>query len=93
MKTIEKRLTISGRVQGVGFRYFTSKEASRRNLDGWVKNLSDGRVEVFLSGEEKAVREMINRLNEGPAAAVVKDVAEVPVANANPPKGFSILRS
>ncbi|MEX0647769.1 MAG: acylphosphatase [Balneolaceae bacterium] len=93
MNIIKKKLTISGHVQGVGFRYFTSTEAKQRNLNGWVKNKDDGTVEVLLSGEKNHVQEMIARLHEGPASAVVNNVREVPVKNNNQPDGFNILRS
>lgn len=93
MGTVKKHLSISGQVQGVGFRYFTSKEASRKNLNGWVKNLPDGSVEVFLAGEEHKVEEMIKKLNDGPAAAVVESVNELPVTDTPEVSGFEIRRS
>ena len=67
-------LFISGRVQMVGFRAFTSRRASEIGIDGWVRNLPDGRVEAVLEGEEDRVTAMLEELNRGPSAARVKDV-------------------
>jgi acylphosphatase len=66
---------VSGRVQGVFFRQATADHAERLALDGWVRNLSDGRVEVLLEGEEAAVRELAAWLEQGPPKAKVTAVA------------------
>ncbi|MBX9754373.1 MAG: acylphosphatase [Pseudomonadaceae bacterium] len=65
---------VSGRVQGVAFRQHTDAQAQRLELDGWVRNLADGRVEVLMEGEEAAVRELSDWLAQGPAAAKVAAV-------------------
>jgi acylphosphatase len=65
---------ISGRVQGVFFRYETRNEALHRNLKGWVKNRPDGKVEAVFEGEEEDVREMIEWCRKGPPMARVTDV-------------------
>ncbi|MBD9482100.1 acylphosphatase [Pseudomonas sp. PDM14] len=65
---------ISGTVQGVSFRQSTCAEAQRLALDGWVRNLVDGRVEVLAEGDEEAVRRLAKWLERGPAAARVTDV-------------------
>jgi acylphosphatase len=62
---------VSGKVQGVGFRQHTQEEAQRLELNGWVRNLADGRVEVLVEGEESAVRELERWLGCGPQAARV----------------------
>lgn len=62
---------VSGRVQGVMFRQSTRREARRRHLHGWVRNTDDGRVEVFLQGDETAVNQMIDWLWTGPPSADV----------------------
>ena len=64
----------NGRVQGVGFRYFVKQQAQSQNLTGYAKNLSDGRVEFLLQGEETAVRTVILRVHKGPALSRVDDV-------------------
>lgn len=66
---------VSGRVQGVGYRYSTLDEANRLGLSGWVRNLSDGRVEAVFEGNKAAVEEMVQWCFRGPSTAVVQDVA------------------
>ncbi|MFT5782021.1 MAG: acylphosphatase [Pseudomonas sp.] len=65
---------VSGKVQGVGFRQSTDDQAQRLELDGWVRNLADGRVEVLIEGEELVARELADWLVSGPKAARVTDV-------------------
>ncbi len=67
-------LFISGRVQGVGFRYNTKKKARNLGVTGWVKNLPDGRVEVVAEGEDNELEDLIDFCNEGPMLASVKEV-------------------
>jgi acylphosphatase len=62
---------VSGRVQGVYFRQSTAEQAERLDLNGWVRNLGDGRVEVLFEGEESAVRELEAWLGQGPDNAEV----------------------
>jgi acylphosphatase len=71
---VQKHIFISGRVQGVGFRAFTRKEASTRGIRGWVKNLADGRVEIKIEGEREKIKDMIRRIKEGPSFARVDDI-------------------
>lgn len=66
---------VSGRVQGVFFRQATAEQAERLDVDGWVRNLGDGRVEVLLEGAEPAVRELAAWLEQGPPKAKVTAVA------------------
>lgn len=65
---------VSGKVQGVCFRQSTCAEAERLDLDGWVRNLDDGRVEVLVEGEAGAVRELAAWLEQGPEQAQVSGV-------------------
>lgn len=65
---------VSGTVQGVYYRQSTENEATRLDLDGWVRNLADGRVEVLIEGEEEPVRELAVWLEQGPEAAEVTGV-------------------
>ena len=67
--------TVSGRVQGVGFRYFVHRDARQLGLTGWVRNHTDGTVQVVAEGSEQDLNELVSRLNEGPPMAWVKDVA------------------
>jgi acylphosphatase len=63
-----------GRVQGVGYRAFCADEAMRLNVDGYARNLPDGRVEVLAEGDEAVLRQFVERLREGPPHARVDDV-------------------
>jgi len=65
---------VSGRVQGVGFRYFTQEIAVRYDLKGWVKNLPDGRVEFGAEGSEGLLKEFLKDINRGPRTGYVSDL-------------------
>lgn len=69
---------ISGRVQGVGFRYATVIQAQRYNLGGWVRNLSDGRVEAVFEGPAAEVARVVAWCRSGPPGAWVSDVERAP---------------
>ncbi len=71
---IRAHVFISGRVQGVGYRYATVDTASQLGLTGWVRNLPDSRVEAVFEGAKVVVEEMIRWCHIGPPAAVVKNV-------------------
>ncbi|MDQ6675622.1 MAG: acylphosphatase [Chloroflexota bacterium] len=75
-----------GRVQGVGFRYWTADEARRRHLSGWVRNLDSGAVEAVFQGPRGAVEDMLRWCNEGPPGAHVR---ELRVGWDEPPEHFS----
>lgn len=66
---------VSGKVQGVFFRAWTSDQASNLGLTGWARNLDDGRVEVLMQGDEQTVGEMRSRLLQGSPMSLVQDVA------------------
>lgn len=74
MDSIRAHLYISGYVQGVGFRYSTVRAARRLGVNGWVRNLRDGRVEAMLEGERADVEQMIDWCRQGPSGAAVSDV-------------------
>ncbi|MBB4817242.1 acylphosphatase [Pseudomonas sp. TUM22785] len=82
---------VSGKVQGVCFRQSTQEEADRLDLDGWVRNLADGRVEVLFEGEEGAVRELAAWLEQGPSGAKV-DVVELTEQPLQGIAGFIVRR-
>jgi acylphosphatase len=75
-RTIAKRFLIRGRVQGVGFRYFTDRCATELGIFGYVKNLWDGSVEVYAVGTESAVEDLKRQLAEGPRSSRVTSVDE-----------------
>jgi acylphosphatase len=71
-----RRYFISGIVQGVGFRYFTQDEAERLGLCGFVRNLRDGRVEVYAIGPSERLDRLRTIVERGPRGAMVQHVAE-----------------
>ena len=90
---VARRFVISGRVQGVGFRYYTQECALREGVTGWVRNLPDGRVEALVEGDDEAVTRVERALWQGPGGARVATVA---VDDSEPPSGayhgFSVRR-
>ena len=89
-------LRISGRVQGVGFRWFTREEARRLGLSGWVTNLPNGDVEVSAGGEASSLDRLKRALEVGPTGAGVVSVTELNETVAEPatplPYPFTIHR-
>ncbi|MEL4356377.1 MULTISPECIES: acylphosphatase [unclassified Luteococcus] len=73
------RVTVHGRVQGVGFRWSCLREAERLGIVGWVHNDPAGTVQVWIQGEEAAVGRMIAWCQEGPRHAWVERVDQEPV--------------
>jgi acylphosphatase len=71
---IARRFVVSGRVQGVGFRWFTQDTARREGAMGWVRNLPDGRVEAVVEGESEAVTRVERAIRSGPRGARVEKV-------------------
>ena len=81
---------ITGRVQGVGFRAWTSREAARLGLRGWVRNRRDGSVEAVFKGDENAVVRILDECWRGPRGAKVDNVVATVVADEGWTK-FSVL--
>lgn len=75
-----KRYLVSGMVQGVGFRYFTRDVAQRLRLGGYVRNLPDGRVEVYAMGTTEQHRKLLAAIERGPSGASVSEVQQEEVA-------------
>ena len=76
MKKEARKYVIIGRVQGVGFRFYTENWARRLGLSGYVKNCADGSVEACAVGDAAALEEFKARLTEGPRSARVDQVQE-----------------
>ncbi|HYR66853.1 MAG TPA: acylphosphatase [Reyranella sp.] len=85
------RLLIVGRVQGVGYRDWVLRTARNLGLRGWVRNRTDGSVEVLIVGEEAAVSAMIEACRRGPAHARVDNVDVQPADLADVPESFTQL--
>lgn len=95
VEIVTASIVITGSVQGVGFRYFASDLAEQLGITGWVKNLSDGRVEVEAHGVQEIVEVMIEKLHQGPshASVIAVDVTWVPEqARPDHPRYFQIVR-
>ena len=67
-------ITVQGLVQGVGFRYFVYRHASKLGLTGWVRNLYNSDVEIEAEGDRSMVEELIKEVKVGPRSAHVKDL-------------------
>lgn len=65
---------VSGRVQGVNYRWFTLDTATALGVTGWVRNLADGRVEAEIEGEKEKVDQLLEAMRKGPRLASVSDV-------------------
>ena len=88
---LQARLSITGRVQGVGYRDWAMRTAERLGLTGWVRNRVDGSVEALVVGEDVAVGEMIEACRRGPRLAEVDAVDVDPVDLDILPDGFTQL--
>lgn len=71
---ISRHVQVTGRVQGVGFREWTARQARAKGVAGWVRNCSDGSVEAVVSGPDAMVEALIAALHEGPPAARVANL-------------------
>jgi acylphosphatase len=76
-ETLAKRFHVSGRVQGVGYRYFAERAALRLGVHGYAKNLSDGRVEIYAIGTSAQLEQLREKLDRGPMMARVDRVNEI----------------
>jgi len=80
-RTVARRYFVSGKVQGVGFRYFALRSAAKHQIRGYVMNLDDGRVEAFVEGAEPAILAFKDDLAAGPpfsAVAMLEEIIEEP---------------
>ena len=80
MSVQAKQITVHGRVQGVGFRYFVRNIGNRLGLVGDVRNLPDSTVGIVVEGNEKKIAEFIKQVEKGPSLAWVQrvDVVDIP---------------
>jgi acylphosphatase len=86
---IAKRYIVRGRVQGVGFRWFVDHEARSLGLAGWVRNNIDGTVEALAMGSDQQHAAFAGKLRQGPRAARIDEVTELP---AEPVDGLTTFR-
>jgi acylphosphatase len=85
-----RKFWVSGQVQGVGYRYFALRVARELGLKGWVRNLSDGRVEAFASGPTHLLEDFEARLRQGPPAGEVRGVEVEDSSHDGRIEGFDI---
>ena len=90
---MKKHLVISGKVQGVGFRYWLQKLAIEKNICGWVKNKTSGNVEALIVGEEKEIQELIKLCEMGPGSAKIDYVQINDYRKDYIKKDFDIIKS
>lgn len=74
---VARKFTISGLVQGVGFRFFTQRSAARHQVLGYVRNLKDGRVEAYAEGKPETVEAFKQDLTAGPTYSMVEQIEEI----------------
>jgi acylphosphatase len=87
---VARRYTITGRVQGVGFRFFTEDAARREGLHGWVRNLADGSVEIMAEGDAEAVDRFERHVRHGPPGARIEQIEVDHIAPSGNATGFSV---
>jgi acylphosphatase len=87
---IARRYVVSGRVQGVGFRFFTEAAAMREGVHGWVRNLPNGSVEARIEGDAEAVERVEAAIRRGPSSSRVDDVTVEEEAPTGRATGFSV---
>ena len=86
-------LEVVGRVQGVGYRWFVREAARRAGLCGWVRNHTDGSVEIAAAGPETAIAELVSAARAGPPGARVDHVRELSLAGLDElPRPFTVMR-
>lgn len=85
-----KQFVVRGRVQGVGFRWFTQRSAQRHGIAGWVKNLPDGQVAILASGSDTALQWFERDVRTGPPGARVEDVTITDVDDLRETSGFVV---
>ena len=88
---MKKHIVISGRVQGVGFRYWLYKAAVRSNIKGWVKNKISGEVEALLIGNDKEIDSLIKLCEKGPPSSKVTKIEVQNYQNEHFGKSFEII--
>ena len=85
-----KHIIVSGRVQGVGFRYFTIDEARRRGVAGWARNRPDGTVEIEAQAEYAPLESFIASVRKGPSFSGVADLDITPLPESDSHEGFEL---
>ena len=90
---MKKHIVISGKVQGVGFRYWLYKAAMQKNIDGWVKNKISGEVEALLIGNEVEIDNLIKLCKKGPPSSKVTKIEVQNYQKEHFGKSFEIINT
>jgi len=90
MKAVTTKIVVSGRVQGVYFRASTLKKADELKLKGYVRNLSNGNVEIIAQGKDEIVGQLIEWAHVGPSRAIVEEVNITPIKSTGKFKEFTV---
>ena len=90
---MKKHIVISGKVQGVGFRYWLYKAAIQRNIDGWVRNKISGEVEALLVGNDVEINKLIKLCEKGPPSSKVTKVKVQSYQKEYLKKSFDIINN
>ena len=90
-KNFTVNIKITGKVQGVGFRYFVLRQAQDLGINGWVRNKPNGDVEALAQGEKEGLDHFIAKMKQGPAFSRVEDVSLNWVNEADQYFGFEII--
>jgi acylphosphatase len=87
---LARQYLVTGRVQGVGFRFFTRALAAREGIHGWVRNLEDGRVEISAEGEAEALERFERSIRQGPRGSRIDQVEVSDLGATGSDTGFDI---
>jgi acylphosphatase len=87
---LARQYLVTGRVQGVGFRFFTRALAAREGVHGWVRNLDDGRVEISAEGEAEALERFERSIRQGPRGSRIDRVEVSDLGATGSDTGFDI---
>ena len=90
MPTISKQVFYDGNVQGIGFRWSVKQIAKGFDVIGWVRNISDGRVELQASGEAADLTAFLEAIGQSELRAHIKDQGQIPLSEAPVARGFEI---
>ena len=90
---MKKHIVITGKVQGIGFRYWLYKAAIQRNIDGWVKNKISGEVEALIIGNDENVNDLIKLCEKGPTFSKVTKVKIKNYQKEYSKKSFDIINN
>jgi acylphosphatase len=90
LRLVQAHVYITGRVQGVNFRYYTRQQAFELGVNGWVRNVRDGRVEAVFQGEEEQVAKLLKWCEHGPTSARVDNLEVDWESTSDPLSGFEI---